>query len=402
MSRTKQCRHSGASVGFETDRSVAPSPSAPAPVADGTYFNLLEPSSLVEAFIKDPPVGFRALGIRSPGLLTPAFLTSFDLLTTLDPPVKRVLNPILNMLRLDRVLKPRTLFVGTTVSEYLLYPSQGDSQVWIMDCLKQAEAENVPFLILKDIPSNSPLLARNENARADEIRDRCRRAGFQILAGQGLAYVPIDFGSIDEYLQGLSSSRRKDLRRKLRKRVEVEVDEIPLGDPIFSDQAFVGRLYELYLNVYRQSEIQFDQLSFAFFASVLRRSAGEGIVFLYRHRGKVIGFNLCFIHRNNLIDKTIGLAYPDARDLNLYFLSWFYNLEYAIRHGLQCYIAGWTDPKVKLSLGAEFTFTQHAVYPRNPILRAGLGKLKRFFEMDRIWADPRWNRSLKGSPEEAR
>ncbi|MBI3597758.1 MAG: GNAT family N-acetyltransferase [Nitrospirae bacterium] len=392
---------SGSSAdGFETDRRVASSRSTLATEADGTYFNLLEPSSLVEAFIKDPPVGFTTLGIRSSDRVTPAFLTSFDLMTTLDPAVKRVLNPTLNSLGLGRFLKPRTLFVGTTVSEYLLYPSLGDSGAWIMDCLKQAEAEDVSFLILKDMPSNSPLLTPDENKKADDVRDQCRRAGFQVLAGQALAYVPIDFGSIDEYLQRLSSSRRKDIRRKLRKRSEVEVEAIPLGNSVFSDEAFVLRLFDLYLNVYRQSEIHFDQLSFPFLASVLRRCEGEGMVFVYRHRGKIIGFNLCFIHRNNLIDKTIGLVYPDARDLNLYFLSWFFNLEYAIRHGLKYYIAGWTDPEVKVSLGAKLSFTQHAVYLRNPVLRAGLRRLKRFFEMDQNWADPRRNRSRKGSPEE--
>ncbi|HET6465981.1 MAG TPA: GNAT family N-acetyltransferase [Nitrospiria bacterium] len=400
MSRTKQSRHNGSFVGLDTDGGVAPSPSTPAPVADGSYFNLLEPSSLVDAFIKDPPVGFRALEIQSSDRVTPAFTTSYDLLTTLDPPVKRVLNPILKFSGLGLVLKPRTLFVGTTVSEYLLYPSWGDSGAWIMDCLKRAEAENVSLLILKDMPSNSPLLGPDENARADEIRDHCRRAGFQFLAGQALAYVPIDFGSIEEYLQKLSSSRRKDLRRKLRKRVEVQVEEIPLGDPVFSDEDFVGRLFELYLNVYRQSEIHFDRLSFPFFSSVVRRCAGEGMTFVYRHRGKIIGFNLCFIHRNNLIDKTIGLVYPDARDLNLYFVSWLFNLEYAIRHGLKYYIAGWTDPEVKRSLGAEFTFTQHAVYPRNPVFRAGLVRFRRFFEMDQNWADTRRNRFREGSPEE--
>jgi len=400
MSRTKPYSPSGSFVGFETDRSVAQSPSAPAPVADGTYLNLLEPSSLIESFLKDPPVGFDALRIRSSQGVTPAFVTSFDLLTTLDPPVKRVVKPILGLSGLDRFLKLQTLFVGTTVSEYLVCPSCGDSGDWIKDCLRQAEAQDVSSLILKDIPLNSPLLTPDENTKADEIRDQCRRAGFQILTGQALAYVPIDFGSVDEYLQRLSASRRKDIRRKLRKRAEVEVEEIPLGTPVFSDEAFVGRLFELYLNVYRQSEIQFDRLSLPFFASVLRRSAGEGMMFVYRHRGKIVGFNLCFLHRDNLIDKTIGLVYPDARDLNLYFLSWFFNLEYAIRHGWKYYIAGWTDPEVKRSLGAEFTFTQHAVYLRSPVLRAGLRRLGHFFEMDRNWADPRRNRFGKGSPEE--
>ncbi|MBI3610152.1 MAG: GNAT family N-acetyltransferase [Nitrospirae bacterium] len=350
------------------------------------YLNLLEPASLIEAFLKDPPVGFTSMGIRSSDHVTPAFLTSFDLLTTLDPPVKRVVKPILGFLRLDRLLKPRTLFIGTTVSEYLLYPSFGDPMTWISDLLKEAGEQNVPFLILKDIPSNSPLLTPDENKTADELREHCQRTGFQVLAGQALAYVPIDFSSIDEYLRRLSASRRKDIRRKLRTRSQVEVEEIPLGNPVFSDEAFVRQLFGLYLNVYRQSAIHFDQLSFPFFGSMLRNRADPGVVFVYRDRKKIIGYNLCFVYRDNLIDKYIGLVYPDARELNLYFLSWVYNLEYAIKHRLNYYVAGWTDPEVKVSLGAELAFTQHAVYLRNPVLRAALKRLKRFFESDQNWA----------------
>lgn len=364
------------------------------------YSNLLEPVSLIEAFLNCPPEGFTPVTIGSsrPGI--PGFLTAFDLLTTLDPSVKRVLKWVRGFSWFDRFLKPRTLFVGTTVSEYLLYPSIADPAIWISDLLKQAGEQKVPFLILKDIPSHSPLLTPDENRTADDVRDHCRRAGFQILAGQALAYVPIDFGSIDEYLQRLSSSRRKDIRRKLRARSQVEVEAIPLGAPVFSDETFVRQLFDLYLNVYRQSEIHFDQLSFSFFESILRDSTGEGQVFVYRHRGKIIGYNLCYIHRNNLIDKYIGLVYPDARERNLYFLSWFLNLEYALKHRLKYYIAGWTDPEVKVSLGAELTFTQHAVYPMNPVLRAGLMKLKPFFEADQNWADQKRNRSPE-SPGDA-
>ena len=46
----------------------------------------------------------------------------------------------------------------------------------------------------------------------------CEQSGFILLEGQALAYVPIDFADEDSYLARLSSGRRKDIRRKLRKR----------------------------------------------------------------------------------------------------------------------------------------------------------------------------------------
>jgi hypothetical protein len=52
-------------------------------------------------------------------------------------------------------------------------------------------------------------------------------------------------------------------------------------------------------------------------------------------------------------------------------------------------VAGWTDPEVKAQLGASFTFTQHAVYIRNPLLRALGRRFSRHFESDRAWQEQR-------------
>ena len=68
-------------------------------------------------------------------------------------------------------------------------------------------------------------------------------------------------------------------------------------------------------------------------------------------------------------------------------MSWFHNLEYALAHGFRYYVAGWTDPEIKRELGARFTFTEHAVYVRNPVLRTLLRPFKRLFEADRRWQD---------------
>jgi predicted N-acyltransferase len=139
------------------------------------------------------------------------------------------------------------------------------------------------------------------------------------------------------------------------------------------------------MNVYEQSTVHFDCLSAEFFAAVLGDASCGGVLFLYRHAGALIGFNLCFEHDNMLVDKYVGFRYPQARDFNLYFVSWFRNLEYARARGLQWYVAGWTDPQVKQQLGARFTWTRHAVYVRNPLLRAVLRSQRRRFEADREW-----------------
>jgi len=59
------------------------------------------------------------------------------------------------------------------------------------------------------------------------------------------------------------------------------------------------------------------------------------------------------------------------------------NIACARREGLTHYVAGWTDPRIKAYLGAQFTFTRHAVRVRNPVLRAILRRFAHLFESDR-------------------
>ena len=112
------------------------------------------------------------------------------------------------------------------------------------------------------------------------------------------------------------------------------------------------------------------------------RALPGGVVFCYRHDGELVGYNICLEHGGMLIDKYIGLRYPQARELDLYFVSWFVNLEHALERGLRFYVAGWTDPEVKAGLGARFTFTRHLVWVRNPILRRILYMFRHWFESD--------------------
>ena len=146
---------------------------------------------------------------------------------------------------------------------------------------------------------------------------------------------------------------------------------VPTGEA-YADDARVDAYYALYEQVYAQSEIHFDRLTRPYFAALLRDGGSGGIVFEYRHAetGQMLGWNLCFDDGERLTDKYIGLSYPASREMNLYFVSWMVNLEYALERGLRHYIAGWTDPGVKALLGARFTATRHVVYVRNPLLRA--------------------------------
>ncbi|MBY0358642.1 MAG: GNAT family N-acetyltransferase [Candidatus Obscuribacterales bacterium] len=347
--------------------------------------NVLEPPNLIDYFMVNPPLGFKSLKLTSASKPYPAFLASFDLLTTLDEEGLFLRQLVKRFSWLGGLFRYPALFIGTTATEYANYPhlqNYDDLRQSLLAEFKRCQAQ---LLIVKDIPQNSPLLTAQENAAADAVIECCRQAGFSIVAGQALAYVPIDFSSLDQFFGRMSKSRRKDFRKKLKESASLKIEELKSGDPIFYDESFLADFYKMYLNVYEQSEIHFDLLSPAFFKALLQDNSNNGRIFIYKSGEDLIGYNFCFVHNNMLVDKYVGFLYPQAREANLYFVSWFYNLEYALKEGLKTYIAGWTDPAVKASLGASFTLTRHAVYVRNPLLRAILQRFQHLFEADKDW-----------------
>lgn len=344
--------------------------------------NLLEPPALLRHFREHLPLGFRLL----PGEAT-AFAAPLDLLTTTDAALRRRVRGWPGFRWWGRWLRWPAAFVGSTVTEYAVLPWPRDDaelEAWPR-CWRDGLGAGQRLLVVKDLPQESPLLPADANRHAERLAEACRRAGYLLLQGQALAYVPIDFTDTSTYLERLSPGRRKNLKRKLRSRALLDVTLRPCGDAAFADEGVVDAYHGLYRQVYAQSELHFDELPRSFLAAVLRDAQARGVVFEYRRRsdGAFVGWNLCFESRGLLIDKYIGLAYPAARELDLYFVSWFANLEHALARGCTHYVAGWTDPEVKARLGARFTFTRHAVYLRQPLLRWLMKPLAPWFEGDR-------------------
>lgn len=347
------------------------------------YIAQLEPESLLKQFLVHPPEGFVAASTPS-GM--PTFVAPFDLLTTADDALRRRVAGLPGYRWWGRLLRWRTRFAGSTVTEFAPLPTPLVPDA-LADELVGRYGRDCALLVIKDIAPASPLLDADASAHAEAFAEACAARGCVLLEGMALAWVPIDFSSEDDYLARLSHSRRKSLRRKLRSRAGLQVEALPTGSACFDDEAVLAQFHALYGNVYAQSEIHFDRLSADFFSAVLRDGGSGGVVFTYRHEGELIGWNLCYEHDGKLIDKYIGFAYPQAREHNLYFVSWFENLAYARQRGLTHYVAGWTDVEVKRQLGARFCMTRHAVYVRNPLLRVIFRRMSHLFESDPVQPD---------------
>jgi len=348
------------------------------------YVNQLEPAGLIAAFAMYPPDGFD-VRIAENGL--PLFTTRFDLLTTVDPALRRRLASLPDFLGWRKWLTLETCFIGATPSEYACLPRHQEPAA-LLEWIETHCSDKQPLTIIKDLPVASPLLSAADNDYSRRLIAAAEKRGFFSVEGQALAVVAIDFATTDEFLARMSRSRRRNLRRKLRSRDELRIEVLPCGDVRLEDSQWRAQLYEFYLSVWRQSEIHFDLLTPEFFDHLLLDEHSSGKLFCYWYEDRLVGFNLCYQYQGRLVDKYIGFDYSLALDFNLYFVSWFVNLDYAIEQGLQEYVAGWTDPEVKASLGASFTYTRHLVRVRNPLLRGTLRYLRHFFEDDKKWSAP--------------
>jgi hypothetical protein len=282
-------------------------------MATENFRNQLEPSGLLQQFSNHPPEGF-ALLKEWPA---PAFTAPFDLLTTADDALKARLLSLPGGRWLSSRLRLKTDFIGSTVSEYAPLPQGVDAATLARQL--RAVAGRTMLTIVKDLPQASPLLSASDNDFAKALSQALAEQGFVALEGQALAYVPLGFASTDEYLAGLSKNRRSSLRRKLKSRAQLSVQRIPTG-AAFAADAQVDAYYALFDAVYAQSDIHFDKLTRGFFADLLRDADNGGIVFEYRDRQSdaLLGWNLCFEHDGRLIDKYIGLSYPQrARRISI-------------------------------------------------------------------------------------
>lgn len=345
--------------------------------ANQELINGLDCPEVQACFLAHPPKDFDVLSTAP----MPVFRAGFDLLSALDDDIGAKARRLPGYDGWSRWLKLRVAFVGSPVTEYAPLP-QGISAFHLARKLRGEWGRRHAMTVVKDLPQASPLLSQADNQRAEAIMQACCSQGFFAVEGMPLAYVPIDFSDVNTYLGRLPKSARRYVQRRLRTRDQMTVKRIPTG-AAFADEALVAAYHALYLEVQDNSDIAFDCLPLSFFAALLRCENSGGFVFEYRHgeTGKLLGWNLCFEVGGRLVDKYVGLSYPDAREMNLYFVSWIVNLEYALERGLTQYVAGVAAAEVKAMLGASFTPTRHAVYVRNPVLRFFMRRFAHWFAM---------------------
>ncbi|HEY3696462.1 GNAT family N-acetyltransferase [Phenylobacterium sp.] len=323
------------------------------------YLSAIEASGL-------PGFRWRYLGVRETGRLVaaaPAFLTDYPLETTLEGAPRRLLAaarrmaPDLLTLRLACLGSP---CVETASAGFHPQVPAGErprlAQRLLEGLAAEAQRARCTLLGLKDV-------AAPDQGLWDAA---ARPLGFRPLPGQPVADLDIDFADLDAYLARLSPGVRRDMRRKLRSlgAVRIEVRETLDG--------LLDRVSALYAETRARAEMQFEELTPAYFSEVLRRMPGRAFAVLYFQGEDLLAVNLLLQDHGVLLDKFFCMEAARGRPLNLYFLSWFTNVRLCLERGLTRYRSGQAAYETKLKLGSRLTRTSLYFRHRHPVVNGAL------------------------------
>jgi predicted N-acyltransferase len=338
---------------------------------DGLFGGALEGFDYLRAVESAGLAGFawRYVLVHRQGRLVgaaPAFITDYRLETTFEGAGRKIAEHVRRLA--PGVMTPKLACLGSPCAETATVGFAAD--------LALADRPGVLAALIKAFEADAAQagcaltgVKDADNAQAEPWSRAMAEAGYSAVPGQAIADLLIDFPDIEAYLAKLSSGVRRDMRRKLRSRPGVRIELRPALDDA------LPRAMTLYHQTLARASAQLETLTPAFFAEVAARMPGRAIFALYYVGDDLLAFNLLLQDGETLLDKFFCMEVERGRAHNLYFLSWFYNLELCLARGLKRYQSGQANLGDKQRLGSRLTPAAMYFRHRNGLLNGALRAL---------------------------
>ncbi len=239
----------------------------------------------------------------------------------------------------------KTLFVGSPCADegtIGLVPGVTLTQVvpQLQDALQKRAAElKAPMIVWKDFSQSD----------CRQLKPLCASHGmFRVPSypGTSLRILP---GGMEEYYKNLKSSRRHNLKKKLRRSqalaaLDVEIVQRP-------SQEVLDEIFALFWQTYEKGKTKFERLNIRFFQLIAEYDTSFFVLLRDRGNGKLLSFMLCFHLGERVINKFVGFDYSVAADIYLYARLWDAALAWVISTGVQEFQSGQTGYRSKIDLG---------------------------------------------------
>lgn len=318
---------------------------------------------------------YRYITVVENGILIAAtsfFITEYNLETTLEAKwQKNFLNNVRKLFA--GFLKFKLACIGSPVTEQVYFGFRnslepGNKAILIELMLNEFEAytarQKINLLGMKDISENDKPVFESTKAGAR----------YSLIPSMPGAYVNINFKNIEEYINSLSYKTRKDIRRKLKKREEIQLETRHNIDDV------IDEVHERYLDTRNRSDTVFETLPKTFFQNFLKQQ--NSLCILYFSKQKLIAANFHLKNENTLLDKYFCAKGSEGREFNIYFISWVQNIQYCIENNLKTYQAGQANYHDKVRLGCGFINNYLYFRHRSKALNFVFKKISPLFAME--------------------
>lgn len=299
-----------------------------------------------------PPPNF-ALGIIAAyrgnelAAAVPFFRTTYELHTSLQGGLRRVVDRL--AARAPRLLQLPVLALGSPLLDRcdigfapgLDASERAGLMRAMLDALRaKAAKERVTLLGLKDV----------SDADMGEFDAVLTASGFARMTNVPMAHIDLPFDSEEGYLAHLPEKTASYLRRKLRTLPRIRVEYRS------SVEGLEAELHALYQATRANSQVQygdFDELHPRYFQTVLESCGKKARLMLCWSGDALVSFQLFMVGRDEIVAKFVGMRYPQARELNLYFINWLMMFRCAFDQRVRHIRMGNTSYAVKKLLGGR-------------------------------------------------
>jgi predicted N-acyltransferase len=145
----------------------------------------------------------------------------------------------------------------------------------------------------------------------------------------------------------------------------------------------IDEVYPLYLQVYERATLRFEKLTKEYLCRLGREMPERARFFVWRKDGRAVAFAVTMTRGDTLYDLYIGMQYPLALELHLYFYTFRDVLSWAIRQGIKTYCSTPLGYDPKLQLGCELAPLDLYVRHRSPVLNVVMKRVMPYLEPTR-------------------
>ena len=299
--------------------------------------------------------------------IVPAFVFDVPMELSVPPMVAKLIR-LIDHGPLKRLTRQRTLFLGSVAAEEgvvgLLPPHRLDDVVADLHAaaLKQAAAEHAGMVVWKDFEDcDAPALDRLVSPRG------C----FKIPSYPGTT-VPLLPGGFDAYMSSLKSTRRCNIKKKLKRgREQGTLEVVVVQHP---SAAVIAEIFSLFMQTYSKGATKFERLGEEWFRQIATHDESHFIM-LREASGRAVAFMLCFKMGRRAVNKFLGIDYAfDAGKRYLYFQLFAAAYDWAATTEALVFQSGQTGYRAKLDLGNTLiplhNYCHHRFYPLHRLFSA--------------------------------